>query len=374
MYVIIYSMSEIIKIEDLGWDEFFESGRTKLELDNFIVAKIVAQYKGAYKVKNENGEFLAKMTGRQIFQAKSQEDYPAVGDWVVILELDNKQAVIQAILPRKSIIKRRFGDKNKTGEKNNVQIIATNIDVAFIVESVGRDYNVNRFERYLAIVKDANTKPVIIINKTDLISVEEVNSKLVEIKNRLGDVDIIFISVVNNEGLDRLKTYIQKGKTCCFLGSSGVGKSSIINKLLEKDNIKTGDVSSYSDRGKHVTTNREMYFLESGGIVIDNPGIREVGIADANTEINNVFDEIAIFAKKCKYVNCTHIHEPDCEVLKALKDGVLDEYKYANYISLKKEAKYLEMSQPEKREKNRNFGKFIKNTKKDFSKFGHKDF
>ncbi|MCK9378779.1 MAG: ribosome small subunit-dependent GTPase A, partial [Candidatus Moranbacteria bacterium] len=280
--------------------------------------------------------------------------------------------------------KRRFGDKNKVGEKNDIQVIATNIDIAFIVESVGRDYNVNRFERYLAIVKDTSIKPVIIINKIDLITASELDSKLAEIKNRLGDIDLIFTSVVNNEGLDSLKTYIQKGGTCCFLGSSGVGKSSLINKLLGKEDIKTGDISSYSDRGKHVTTNREMYFLparrslgaggESGGILIDNPGIREVGITDASAEINSVFDEIVILAKKCKYVDCTHTHEPDCEVLKALKDETLDEDKYSNYISLKKEAEYLEMSQSEKREKNRQFGKFIKKAKKDFSKFGHKDF
>jgi len=365
---------KIEKIEDLGWDKFFESKRTELGLGDFPVARVIAEHRGAYKIKNENGEFLAKMTGRQMFKATSREDYPAVGDWVSVTELGNKQAVIQAVLPRKSIIKRRFGDKNKVGEKNDIQVIATNVDVAFIVESIGRDYNVNRFERYLAIVKDASIKPVIIINKTDLSIASELDSKLAEIKNRLRDIDAIFTSVINNKGLDRLKAYIQKGETCCFLGSSGVGKSSLINKLLGKKDIKTGDISSYSDRGKHVTTVREMYFLESGGIVIDNPGIREVGIADTSAEINSVFDEIAILAKKCRYVDCTHIHEPDCEVLKALKDGILDEDKYSNYINLKKETEYLEMSQSEKREKNRSFGKFIKNSKKKLKKSGHKYF
>lgn len=366
--------NEIAKIEDLGWDDFFESERAELGLGDFSVARIVAQYKSSYKVKNTNGEFLAKITGKQMFKAKSREDYPAVGDWVAITELDDKQAVIQAVFPRKSAVKRRFGDKNRTGEKSDVQIIATNIDVAFIVQSVGRDFSVNRYERYLTIIKDADIKPVIIVNKTDLASSEELSSKLAEIKNRLGDIDVIPTSTVTDEGLGKLKNYIEKGKTYCFLGSSGVGKSSLINKLLGKDAIRTADISSYSERGKHITTSREMYFLKSGGILIDNPGIREVGMADVSAGVESLFDEITNLAKKCRYADCMHIHEPGCEVLAALKDGRLDEDRYSNYLSLKKETGYFEMSQSEKREKNRSFGKFLKRAKKELKNSGHKYF
>lgn len=363
-----------INKENLGWDNFFESKKTELRLGDFSVARVVAEYRGAYKVKNESGEFLAKIKGKHIFNSKSREDYPAVGDWTAISELGNEQAVIQAVLPRKSIIKRRFGDKNKTGEKNDIQIIATNIDVAFIVQSVGRDYSINRFERYLAIIEDSAIKPAIIINKTDLISTEELSSKLAEINNRLGGIDVISTSTVDNNGLDKLRNYIEKGKTYCFLGSSGVGKSSLINKLLGKDDIKTGDVSSYSKRGKHVTTGREMYFLSQGGILIDNPGIREVGMADVDAGIDSLFDEITMLAEKCKYTDCTHMHEPGCEILSALKEGRLDEARYRNYISLKRENAYFDMSQSEKREKDRSFGKFIKRAKKELKNSGYKYF
>lgn len=351
-------MNTEIKIEDLGYDAFFESNRNKLKLDGFSIARVVAEHKGAYKIKNANGEFLAKITGKQMFDALTREDYPAVGDWVAITELDTEKAVIHKILPRRTIIKRKYVNKNE------IQVIATNIDVAFVVESVNRDFNLNRFERYFAITNAGGIKPAIILNKIDLISKEELDLKLTQIKNRFKDIDLIPTSITTNEGLDKLKEYIIKGKTYCFLGSSGVGKSSLINKLLGESIIKTEDISLYADRGKHATTTREMYFLKNGGIVIDNPGMREVGMTDTSVGIDNFFDEITILAEKCKYADCTHVHEPGCEVLGALKSGKLNADKYANYINLKKEAEYYEMTNLEKREKDRQFGKFIKNAKK----------
>ena len=350
-----------MKIKDLGYNSFFEENRNKLERGDFFVARVTAEFKEAYRVKDADGEYLAKIKGKRIFEALSREDYPAVGDWVTITKPDEDHAVIHGILPRLTVIKRKYGDKT--------QVIATNIDVAFVVESVDRDYNLNRFERYFAIANDGGIKSAIILNKTDLISQEELNEKLKEIKNRFPEADIISTSVVNNDGLDELKKYIKKGKTYCFLGSSGVGKSSLINKLLEKDFIKTGDISSYSNRGKHITTSREMYFLDNGGIVIDNPGMREVGMTDTDAGIDNLFDEISILAQKCKYADCSHIHEPDCEVLLALKSGKLNEKQYSNYINLKKEAEYYKMSNVEKREKDKQFGKFIKKTKEDLKRY-----
>ena len=349
---------EITEIEDLGYDTFFESNRKKLGLDGFSVARVIAGYKEAYRIKNTDGEYLAEISGKYMFDVSSREDYPAVGDWVAITELDKERAIIHKLLPRRTIIKRKYSGKNEA------QVMATNIDVAFDIESVGRDYNLNRYERYLAIVNDGGIKPAIILNKIDLLSIEELDSKLDQIKNRFRDTDIFLTSTINDEGLDELKTYIEKGKTYCFLGSSGVGKSSLINKLIGENIIKSKNISFRANRGKHTTTSREMYFLRNGGIVIDNPGMREVGMTDTSIGIDSSFDEITALAKKCKYVDCTHTHEPGCNVLSEIKSGELDESKYSNYISLKKEAEYYQMTELEKRRKDRQFGKFIKKAKK----------
>lgn len=356
-------ISKITKIEDLGYDALFESNRKKLKLDNFSIARVVVEYKGAYKVKNAEDELLAKITGKQMFNALSREDYPAVGDWVAISKADKERAVIQGILPRKTIIKKKYSGKNET------QIVATNIDTAFIVESVDRDYNLNRFERYFSIAADGGVKSAIILNKIDLISKKELDLKLAQIKNRFHDIDFIFTSTITDEGLNELRNYIIRGKTYCFLGSSGVGKSSLINILLGKNIIKTESIGSRTNRGKHVTTNREMYFLENGGIVIDNPGMREVGITDVGVGIDNLFDEITLLARNCKYTDCTHVHEPGCGVLIALNSGRLDKNKYLNYINLKKEAEHYEMTKTEKKDKDRKFGKFIMKAKKQLDKY-----
>ncbi|HQK63961.1 MAG TPA: ribosome small subunit-dependent GTPase A [Candidatus Staskawiczbacteria bacterium] len=339
-----------------------------MDNQNQKTGRVTTEYKGAYKVKNDDGEFLAKVTGKHMFSASSREDFPAVGDFVVIDELPEAQAVIREILPRKTIIKR------KAVGGSDVQIIATNIDVAFVVESVSRDWSLNRFERYFSIARDGGIEPAIIINKIDLISKDELDKKLAEIKNRFPDTDVFAVSVASGEGLDELIEYIKKDKTYCFLGSSGVGKSSLINKLIGNDLIKTEDISSYSDRGKHITTARQMYFLKNGGIVIDNPGMREVGMANVAQGINDLFAQITELAQMCKYKDCTHTHESGCAVLMAVESGEVDREKYLNYLDLKKETEFYEMSELERREKDRDFGKFIKNTKKSLKQYGHKNF
>jgi len=345
-----------MKLKDLGYNAFFASNRKTLGLDAYLVARVIAEHKEAYIVKNTTNEYLAKITGRQMFNALSRADYPAVGDWVAITELDCERAVIGGILPRKTMLKRKYSNETKT------QVIAANIDVTFAVESVDRDYNLNRLERCLAIAKDGNIKPAIVLNKIDLISQEGLSCKITQLKNRFKRIGIIPTSTVTDKGLDELNSYIKKGKTYCFLGSSGVGKSSLINNLLGTDNIKTNAISEHTGRGKHTTSGRGMYFLKNGGILIDNPGMREIGMVDTKLGVKKVFNEISSLAKKCKFGDCTHINEPGCAVLDAIKRNKLDENKYSNYLKLKKEVDFYKMTKLEKRRKDRKFGQFVKKT------------
>lgn len=356
-----------LNFQDLGYDSFFESDIQKSEFNDYKIARIIAEYKEAYKAKSIDGEYLAKISGKHIFNALSRNDYPAVGDWVLTTMLDKDTLLIEKILPRKTILRKKYCNKQEN------QIIATNIDVAFIIESLDRDYNLNRFERYFVLAKDGHINPAIILNKIDLISDAELEIIISKIKNRFQNINIFPTSSFLKRGLNELRQYIQRGKTYCFLGSSGVGKSTLINELLENNTIKTGEISHRTGRGKHTTTSRETYFLENGGIVIDNPGMREVGIFDSNEGINDVFEEFLFLSKNCKFADCTHTHEPDCAILKAVESEELDESKYLNYLKLKKEAEYFNMTKLEKRKKDQKFGRFLNKALKQLKEFKSQD-
>ncbi|MBN2588812.1 MAG: ribosome small subunit-dependent GTPase A [Sedimentisphaerales bacterium] len=352
-----------IKLEDFGYDDFFDSQWKLMDSANSSLARVISEHRESYKVKNTDGEYLAKITGKQMFNAVTREDFPAVGDWVAITNIDEERAVIQSVLPRKTMLRKKYSSKQDT------QIIATNVDVAFIVESLERDFNLNRFERYLVLANEGRIKPVIILNKIDLVSDEQLNLILEQTKKRFEDIDIILTSAVTDQGLGKLIEYIIKGKTYCFLGSSGVGKSSLINGLLQTNEIKTSPISDYTGRGMHSTTTREMYFLKSGGIVIDNPGTREVGMAEVTEGIENIFDEITALATGCKFADCTHTHEPKCAVRKAVEENELDMEKYQNFLKLKSENEFNDMTGQEKRKKDRKFGQSIKKKHEEVKKY-----
>ncbi|MFH1414980.1 MAG: ribosome small subunit-dependent GTPase A [Elusimicrobiota bacterium] len=343
-----------ITLEDLGYNDFFRSPG----IEGRSPARVTAAHKEAYILRTGTAEYFAKITGKMMFTASGSEDYPVVGDWVMVSFEDKGLAVIHDILPRKTVLKR------KSAGNSGVQIIASNIDTAYIVESIDRDYSLNRFERYITIADSGGIRLVLILNKTDLVTGHELESKLSEVNNRFEDLPVLATSTVSENGITGLKNSIKKGMTYCFLGSSGVGKTSLINSLMGKDILKTSEINIYTQRGKHTTSHRELFILETGGLVIDNPGMREIGLVDSEDGIGSVFDDISALSDTCRFSDCNHTHETGCAVLKAVGSGELDKAKYENYMRLVKENEFNSMSKLEKRQKDRNFGKFCKKVMK----------
>ncbi len=253
----------------------------------------------------------------------------------------------------------------KSGE---IQIIAANVDYAFIVQAVDRDFNINRIERYLTICNESEVKPIIVLSKTDLINESKLNEILESISSRIKNVPVVAVSNEPLNGYKAINMLIEKGKTYCMLGSSGVGKSTLLNNLAAKSIMKTDEISGSTGKGRHVTSYRELILLENGGILIDNPGIREVGIADAGSGLEITFDLIVRLSQKCKFKDCTHTGEVGCAVLDAVEKGEIDQASYENYLKMEREKAHFESTVSERRKKERAFGKMLKNYKKDMRK------
>ncbi len=324
----------------------------------YSTARVVAQYRGKYRVAVEDKEYWAEVTGKMMFAAETAADYPVVGDLVNIIRLDHDEAVIREIVSRGSILTRKMASKHGS------QPIAANVDTAFVVQAVDRDFNLNRFERYLTLVRSCGIKPVFILNKVDLISKDELDEKILLVNSRFKDIPLICTSISDKESIDKLTVFIISGQVHCFLGSSGVGKSSLINGLLGGELIATKEISVHTNKGRHTTTHRELFFLPSGGMIIDNPGMREIGLTDSGSGIHDVFSDIEDLSGSCRFVDCTHEHEPGCAVLASVKSGKLPREKYDSYLKLKKEAAFFAMTEIEKRQRDKGFGKMVKNVMK----------
>jgi ribosome biogenesis GTPase len=263
------------------------------------------------------------------------------------------------------LLERRTGLRRKSaGEAVDYQMIAANVDWVIIVQSCHCDFNLKRLERYLVMVRDGGADPCILLTKTDLVEPEVLVSRVAEIRAAGVTAPVLTLSNVTREGIDELKRMLLPAKTYCLVGSSGVGKSTIVNQLLGRERLRTMGVSETGE-GRHTTVRRELIILEGGALIIDNPGMREFGILGAESGIDGSFSDIIGFASGCRYRNCSHTGEPGCAVLEALYSGAVGQEHYDNYIKLREESRFNQMSYGEKRKKDRDFGRYLKSAKKD---------
>lgn len=348
-----------MKLKDLGYTNKIEKLRIENDLENFEIGRVTSEHKERYRVKTEQGEFDAEITGNLRYTANGREDFPAVGDWVALIIYDEHTAIIHKVLPRYSILSRKA-----IGQSSDIQIIATNIDCAFIVQAVDRDFSINRMERYLSICNSTNIQPVMLLNKIDLIEETLLSQMTESIQHRIKNVPLFAISNHTEQGLEQLKEFILKDKTYCLLGSSGVGKSSLLNTLMGEEKMKTNAISGHSNRGQHATTHRELIVLRDGGILIDNPGMREIGITDSIGDLEKTFKSLLELSKYCKFNDCTHTTEVNCAVITAIENGKLDRASYENYLKMKKERAHYETSTFEKKKREKQFGKMVKHYQK----------
>lgn len=345
-----------MNLNKLGFDKWFLDNTDSSKSANYDIARVTAVNKDSFEIKNREKDVFAEVTGKLLFGADSPTDFPTVGDWVYAQFYDNDSfAVINEIIPRKSLLKRKTA-----GKKTDYQLIAANIDTAFIIQSFGADYNLRRLERYLVMVNDSNIESVVLLSKSDLITEHERDKKIADIKALMPEVRVVEFSNLTHYGINRVKDMLIPGKTFCLLGSSGAGKTTLLNNLTDDYLFATNEIREKDGKGRHTTTRRQLISLKNDAMIIDTPGMRELGNIAVSAGINETFNEIADLSNQCLYKDCSHTNENGCAILQALKDGIISEERYQNFVRISKETAYNEMSYFEKRKKDKNFGKLCK--------------
>ncbi len=326
-------------LEDLGWDAAFEEAFRPFAKEGFVPARICREQNKGFIVHAASGEFPAQLTGK----SRDEGLRVAVGDWVAI-RTECDVALVEALLPRRSRFARKVAT-DATGE----QVVAANIDVAFLVSGLDDNFNVRRIERYLTLAWDSGAVPVILLNKEDLC--DDVPSRVAEAASVAGTVAVHSLSARTGRGLESIRTLLGRGRTAVLLGSSGVGKSALVNALLGEDRQDTGAVREDDSRGRHTTTMRELVVLPSGGLLIDTPGMRELQLWADVDDLRFTFGEIDAAARACRYRDCSHVREPGCGVQAAIRRGAVADARFESFLRLRAELESLERRRAEKERK-----------------------
>ncbi len=324
-------------LKDLGFDSFFEKHFETFRIPDSVPARVVSESKGSFRVFSRYGELTARISGKMLYHAEVESQYPSVGDWVVVKPLvEENKGIIHAVLPRKSKFSRKVA-----GELTREQVVAANVDTVFVISGLdgGRNLSLRRIERYLTLAGNSGATPVIVLNKVDLC--QDVNILMRSVESIAPDISVHPVSAKERIGLDALRTYLTKGKTAAFLGSSGVGKSALINALLGAERQETGEVRQDDRMGRHTTTRRELILLPEGGVVIDTPGMREIQLWAGEEDLQGAFSDIEKMAKQCRFSNCSHNVEKGCAVRAAVDQGELDPGRLESYRKLQNELIYL---------------------------------